>query len=270
MTETETRNETRSGAFGIVLAYAIFAGLWITLSDRAMGLLFSDPAALVQASMAKGWFFVAVTSLLLYVLVRRLVGQIAAAHRRELELARERQRIPAMLSALADNTDDAIYLKDEAGRYLLLNNAAARFVGKAVEDMLGKDDRFLFPPGQAEMLMAIDRRVLATGKAETSEEELATAAGPKIFLATKGPLRDDEGKVFGIFGISRDITARKVAENELRQRNAELEHFNRATIGRELDMIRMKETINALNQELGRPEPYDLSFAETQGRKTVP
>ncbi len=73
------------GVFIVVFAYALFAGLWILLSDRAMGVLFSDPAALVQVSMVKGWFFVAVTSLLLYVLVRRLVGQLDAAHQRDLE-----------------------------------------------------------------------------------------------------------------------------------------------------------------------------------------
>lgn len=216
MSENEARNETWRGAFRVVLAYALFAGLWIVLSDHALGLFFRDPDMLIQASMAKGWFFVAVTSLLLYVLVRRLVGQINAAHRRELELAREQQRIPVMLSALADNTDDAIFVKDLEGRYLLFNTAATRIVGKPAAAVLGKDDRMLFPPGQAEMLMAIGRRVIETGKVETNEEELATAEGQKIFLATKGPIRDAEGKVFGIFGISRDITTRKRAEDAVR------------------------------------------------------
>lgn len=223
MTEIEVRNKTWHGVFRVVLAYALFAGLWILLSDRAMGLLFSDPAALVQASMAKGWLFVAVTSLLLYGLVRRLVGQLAAAHRRELELVREQQRVPAMLAALAENTDDAIFVKDLDGRYLLFNQAAVRFVGKPAETVLGQDDRALFPPEQAAMLMAIDRRVIETGRTETNEEELHTAEGTKVFLATKGPIRDAEGKVFGIFGISRDITARKRAEEALRERDHRLE-----------------------------------------------
>jgi len=213
MTEIEPHNKIWRGAFRVVLAYAIFAGLWILLSDRAMGLLFSDPDTLVQASMAKGWFFVAVTSLLLYVLVRRLVSQIDAAHQRELELLREQQYVPAMLETIADNTDDAIFVKDLEGRYLLFNQAAARFVGKTVDEVLGQDDRALFPPEQAAMLMAIGRRVIESGKTETNEEELHTAEGTKVFLATKGPLRDADGNVFGLFGISRDITARKRAED---------------------------------------------------------
>lgn len=46
-------------------------------------------------------------------------------------------------------------------------------------------------------------------------------------------------------------------------RNVELERFNRATIGRELDMLELKKRINALNRELGRPPPYSLDFLDS-------
>ena len=75
MNTSNERINLAHGALRVALVYAAFAGLWILLSDRAMGLLWHDPEALVQASMLKGWFFVVVTTLLLYVLVRRLVGQ---------------------------------------------------------------------------------------------------------------------------------------------------------------------------------------------------
>lgn len=207
----------RSGVATVVLAYAVFAGLWILLSDRAMGLLIADPGALVWASMLKGWFFVAVTSALLYGLVRRLAKALEAAHERELILEREREKPPPMLMAIADASADAIYAKDEAGRYTLFNNAAAAVVGQAAEQVLGQDDRMLFPPDQAERLMAIHQRVHRTGFTETSEEVLLTAAGERVFLATKGPLRDDQGRIFGTYGISRDITQRKREEQAARE-----------------------------------------------------
>jgi two-component system sensor histidine kinase/response regulator len=56
----------------VVLAYAVFASLWILLSDTLVGWLFSDPAHIVRVSTIKGWLFVIVTSLLLYALIRRL------------------------------------------------------------------------------------------------------------------------------------------------------------------------------------------------------
>jgi two-component system sensor histidine kinase/response regulator len=62
-----------------VLLYAVFASFWILLSDKALGLLWSDPEQVLVASMLKGWFFVAVTALLLFVLMRRFARQVSAA-----------------------------------------------------------------------------------------------------------------------------------------------------------------------------------------------
>jgi PAS domain S-box-containing protein len=203
------------GALRVALLYAVFAGLWILLSDWAMGLLFRDPESLVWASTAKGWFFVAVTTLVLYVLVARLVGQLNASHQRERAEAEEKWRATQLLAAIVKSSDDAIFAKDDQGRYLLVNNAAARYMGKSAEDLLGHDDRVAFPDEQAALLMAIDRRVFASGQVETNEERLNTAEGERVFLATKGPLRDELGRAFGTFGISRDITGRRQAEKAL-------------------------------------------------------
>ena len=120
-----------------------------------------------------------------------------------------------LLSAIADSSEDAIFAKDDQGCYLLVNNAAARYMGKSAEDLLGHDDRVAFPDEQAALLMAIDRRVFASGQVETNEERLNTAVGERVFLATKGPLRDELGRAFGTFGISRDITGRRQAEKAL-------------------------------------------------------
>jgi PAS domain S-box-containing protein len=203
------------GALRVALVYAAFAGLWILLSDRAMGLLWHDPEALVRASMLKGWFFVAVTTLLLYVLVRQLVGQLDASHRREQAQAEEKARAQELLTAIARSSGDAIFAKDEQGRYLLVNDAAARYMGRPADAMLGQDDGAAFPAEQAEQIRVIDRRVLASGRVETYEERLDTAQGPRVFLTTKGPLRDAQGHIHGTFGMARDITERNQAKQRL-------------------------------------------------------
>ena len=59
----------------VVLVYAIFSALWILLSDRALVWLVRDPSQIALLSTLKGWVFVAVTSLLLYQLMRRLLGE---------------------------------------------------------------------------------------------------------------------------------------------------------------------------------------------------
>jgi len=127
----------------------------------------------------------------------------------------ERLRALHLLAAIADSSEDPIFAKDLEGRYILFNRAASRFVGKPVEDVLGGDDRTLFPSEQADLVMSIDRQVNAENRTITQEERLNTSQGERVFLTTKGPLRDSEDNMIGIFGISRDITERKQAEAAL-------------------------------------------------------
>jgi PAS domain S-box-containing protein len=119
-----------------------------------------------------------------------------------------------LLQNIIEGTSDAVYVKDRSGRYLLFNTAASRITGKHPEEVLGKDDTVLFPPEEARTLMEGDRLVMEAGKTMTYEEDLSHAGEQHIYLSTKGPLFDDNGAVVGLFGIARDITARKEAEKE--------------------------------------------------------
>jgi PAS domain S-box-containing protein len=253
-------------ALRIVLVYAVFAGLWILLSDEALGSLFTDPAQLVLASTIKGWLFVAVTSLLLFGYIRSRLDQAMAVTQREIEAQTEKARALQLLATIADNSSDAIFAKDLEGRYLVFNRECARMVGKTAEQVLGGDDAVLFPPAQAALIRDNDRSVLADDRIKTYEEVLDTVDGKRNLLATKGPLRDGDGRVVGIFGISRDITERLRAETALRGTIEELERFNRLAVGRELDMVRLKQQVNALSLQLGLPPPYGLNFAEAPGK----
>lgn len=172
----------------------------------------------------------------------------------------ERLQALSLLNAIADGSEDAIFAKGHDGRYLLFNRAAARYLGKPADQILGQRDDTLFAPDLVAAMAAHDARVIASEESETTEQTLETAVGRLTFLTTKGPLRDDEGKVIGVFGISRDVTGLKQDAAELRTRNDELERFNRATVGRELDMIALKRKVNALSAELGRKPPFPLEF----------
>ena len=50
-----------------------------------------------------------------------------------------------LLNAVVEGTADAIFVKDFQGRYLMINAAGARFLGKAVDEVIGKDDRVVSP-----------------------------------------------------------------------------------------------------------------------------
>lgn len=237
MKDSDTRRSKRSGLTGaalrIVAIYALFSGLWIWLSDTAVAWLFADPAQITLVSTIKGWLFVAVTSLLLYALIRRYAGQIVAASRREVAALKEQSRTFELLSAIVDNSTDAIFAKDRDGRYLLANREAARAMGKPMAAVVGLRDADILSPERAEALRANDQRVIAENRIATYEERFATIDGERLFVATKGPLRDGDGSVIGSFGISHDITESKRAEEKilrLSQLYAALSECNQAIV----------------------------------------
>ena len=192
----------------IVLIYAGFASLWILLSDEAVLLITTEPHRMVQISQYKGWAFVFITSLLLLWLLTRHWKKYVAALREQIKTLQ-------LLQDLANSSSDAIFAKDLQGRYLLFNRAACDIVGKRLDEVLGQDDRSLFPPEQARSLLETEQRLRAHGVIETLEETVQTTLGERVFIATKGPLRDAHGQIIGTFGISRDITDRKHAEAEI-------------------------------------------------------
>ena len=122
-----------------------------------------------------------------------------------------------ILQAVIDATPDAIFVKDLDGCYLIVNQAAARFLGKAPEEVVGKNDLELYPEDTARQFMADDRQVLRAGTALSFEGVATSALGQQAYLVTKGVYRDKEGRILGVFGISHDMTELRQAQESLEQ-----------------------------------------------------
>lgn len=158
-----------------------------------------------------------------------LCEDITARRKQEEEVWKSRRQ----LQAIVEGTSDAVFIKDAQGRYLLFNSAAGRFVGKPPEEVIGHDDTFIFQYDDAQSVMAGDRQVMAHGTTQTYEDLVTTPDGlRRTFMSTKGPLFGSDGAVIGLFGISRDITERKQAEEAVK--DAELRYrsiFEQAPVG---------------------------------------
>ncbi|QIN77622.1 PAS domain S-box protein [Rubrobacter marinus] len=126
----------------------------------------------------------------------------------------------AILRGVAEGSTDAIFVKDGEGRYIMVNSACAELFGMPVEEVVGRRDGELFAPDAARRIAEDNRRILAAGETQTYEETLTFAGRRRTFLTTKGVRRDHRGKIAGIFGVARDITERKRAEELLQQRSA--------------------------------------------------
>lgn len=109
--------------FKIVLLYALLGGAWILISDKAVEFLITDPAARVYASIFKGWVYIALTSIFLYILIARF-------WRQTLEISQRQLKTLGLLEAIAEQTHEAIYAKDRDGRYIFFNKWGASLSGR--------------------------------------------------------------------------------------------------------------------------------------------
>ena len=121
-----------------------------------------------------------------------------------------------LFKTIVESTTESVFVKDINGNYLLANDAVARIANKKKEDILGKDDTNIYTPENAKLIMDGDKNVLNTGKTIGFYINITTPDGIKrIYDATKGPVKDEDGNIIGIFGISRDVTSKIEAERKL-------------------------------------------------------
>ena len=141
--------------------------------------------------------------------------------RRSENALRESER---KLLTILDGVDAFIYLKDLQGRYLFANRRVRELWNTPLEAVVGQGDERFFDATTAAMIRANDAKVLVDGRTLRTEETntLATGGPAATYLSTKLPLRDPDGRIYALCGISIDITARKAAEAELERHREHL------------------------------------------------
>jgi PAS domain S-box-containing protein len=147
------------------------------------------------------------------------LASIAIERTQNIEEIRESRRI---LQLVLDNIPLGVFWKDRQSRYLGCNRVVAQAFGFAHPDqIIGKCDHDLpsLKPEQADFFVQKDREVMESNTPELGIIEPATLAnGISIWMETnKMPMQDFNGKVIGVLGTWQDITARKQAEEGLRQ-----------------------------------------------------
>lgn len=165
--------------------------------------------------------------------LRDLAGQIGTQLERVAERERALRRIREsrnLLQELVEGVPDAMFLKDREGRYTLVNEAAAELIGQSRDAVIGMTDRDLFQAESAGVILRPDRGVVEEGRILNEEEELVDSKGrTRTYLVTKGPIRDSEGRITGMFGTARDVTELKEAQAALRERVKELRTLYKAS-----------------------------------------
>jgi PAS domain S-box-containing protein len=186
----------------VVLVYAAVGGLWILFSDRALELLVPDPAQRDQLQTFKGWFYVVVTSVLVYALVRR-------AHSRL-------QSFGAEIRAAVESMVDGVVITDRTG-ILEANRAALELLGvKSKAEVLGSLEEFARrfqprnPDGSPVPLSELASARAFHGERTTRETLLRRADGREVVLSVSAtPFTASgapEGATLSIV-VFRDVSA---------------------------------------------------------------
>jgi PAS domain S-box-containing protein len=172
---------------------------------------------------------------------------------------------------IIDASADWIWEVDARARYTFVSSSVTNLLGYTPAEILGKTPFDLMLPEEAERVRLIFAEIAAKGLPFRNLDNINVHKdGSLRHVLTNGmPIRDDQGQVIGYRGLDMDATERIQAEmalreqtEELRRRNDELERFNRATVGRELAMIALKQMVNDLSRQLGQEPLFSLAFLD--------
>jgi PAS domain S-box-containing protein len=130
-------------------------------------------------------------------------------------LANEKYLIYSLMNTLPDH----VYFKDLKSRFIRINKSHARFFGlDDPKKAVGKKDSDFFSGEHADQAYKDEQTIILTGQPLSLEEKETHHNRPDTWVSTiKMPLKDKDGNIIGTFGISRDITERKLAEESLKR-----------------------------------------------------
>lgn len=130
---------------------------------------------------------------------------------------RELQNKTLLLDSIIENIPNMIFLKDAKElRFKLFNKAGETLLGLNRNDLLNRNDYDLFPKEQADFFIREDRKTLKSDTLlDILEETIETPRGTRILHTKKIALKDTQGEVHYLLGISEDITDKKSAEKAL-------------------------------------------------------
>jgi len=122
-----------------------------------------------------------------------------------------------LMKAIAENTLDAVFVKNIDGRYLFINSAGAAVFGLDPQEVLGNTDVDLFPGEASAVITKTDREVMRGSGPMVLEEVIEVDGKLLTYSSTKSPFFDAEGNLKGMVGIARDVTRRKEMEVILKE-----------------------------------------------------
>lgn len=232
--------------------YALFGLAWIFFSDRLIMNLAWDQESLSAMQTYKGWFYVLITSILVFLLVLRTKYRF--------------RYIEERFRSLVETSTDLIWEVDARGNYTYVSPAAETLLGYQAEEIIGKSPFDFMPPEESQRLRDIWSNMVAERQPITNliNTNLHRQGRPVIMETSGKPFFDHQGNWQGYRGINRDITARLKSESQLER----LAYYDPLTNlpNRLLLQIRLKD---AMEQAVSRRSMVGVHFIDLDKFKAV-
>lgn len=205
----------------IALGYLLFGVLWITLSDRLVASVIRDAGVLTRIQTLKGWAFVLVTALFLYLLTW---STIRARRRSRLD----KQESDRFLATLIENLPGVAYAchNDPDWTMIYLSSGAEELTGHTAEELTGRGS-----PTYGELIHEADRErvwdevsaALAAGRSFQLEYRICTKSGAVRSVWEQGRgVSGRNGELRRLEGFITDVTDLQTARDRLNQKVARL------------------------------------------------
>jgi PAS domain S-box-containing protein len=128
---------------------------------------------------------------------------------------RQLQTSRQLLNDIINNSSSLIYVKTREGHYSLINQPMEETLGMEAHHIIGHTDRELFPDEIARAFRKNDDEVLNLGRSIQKEENFPSGTNRRVFLSNKFPIKNREGEIVSVCGISTDITPLRQALMDL-------------------------------------------------------
>ncbi|RCX26374.1 PAS domain S-box protein [Thioalbus denitrificans] len=216
-----SQTRPRLTPLNIALGYGLLAALWIFISDGLILELADGTAHLHRLQTLKGWAFVGVTAILLFLVINRLQRQLVRS-RRELAASEAHYR------NLVENVSDAVAVLDARGIIHYQNPSSETLLGYHPGDLEGRDVfEIIHPEDQPRARARLEALVAHPGSRTSLELRLLRHdhAWAPVEAAARSDLHTD-GRI-EIAVVSRDISDRLRVQREVEQHQADLESLLR-------------------------------------------
>jgi PAS domain S-box-containing protein len=207
----------------ISVGYLIIAGVWIIISDSVLSIFAKNQLELTNLQTYKGWFFVIVTTILLYGMLRRWMNNLELAYEGEKKSRIELERTEAELRlqheyyrVLIEQAADGIFVTDYNGTLIEVNKRACEIISIPTDKLLGKklDDLFMNGSNSSNAGLSPQR-----GVAELKGEKYLSHGDSSVYVELNtSKLSDNRYMV-----IARDVSLRRKAQQELKEMNDRLQ-----------------------------------------------